>query len=735
MHSFVLRGFKSLVVFTLIATLSPAQQPDAEKPASPSDKVFGYRDFSKQAQWDAKFIAVPDPKLAEEHLRILTSAPHVAGSPEDKKTAEYVAQKFREAGLNTEIVEYKIWMNYPASISVDVTAPASVKMHGPRREAVAKGSDPYQDDPRVLPAFNGYSPSGEVEADVVYANYGTRADFKRLKEMHIDVRGKIIITRYGQNFRGVKSFVAEENGAAGVIIYSDPADDGYVKGDKYPKGPWRPDSAVQRGSVQYLFKYPGDPTTPGFASTMSLPESKRVPLDKVTSMPKLPTTPLSYADASPILEHLGGPETPREWQGGLPFTYHTGPGPVRVKINVKQDYQYRTIWDVIGTVPGTDFPEQWVLAGNHRDAWVYGAVDPNSGTAAMLEAVHGVGELLKSGWKPKRTIVFGSWDAEEEGLIGSTEWVEEHEKELANAAAYFNMDVAVSGPRFGASSVPSLKQFVRDVTKSVPSAKNDGTVYDVWKKAKQEEAAKSSPDLGGSQTRPPAAPTTDVPVGDLGSGSDYTPFFQRMGVPSTDIGSSGDYGVYHSVFDNFAWFKKFGDPTFVYEQQMARIFGVEMLHMANADVLPYDDALYGHEIESYLVKASGRAEKTWRGDAPDFTRVMIAARRFTAASEAIAVFQHDASASDATLAKINRGLLDAERALLIAEGLPRRPWFRHAIYAPGEYTGYAAIVIPGVNEAIDAGDAARAAQQLAVLTAALKRSAEVLENCVNSANM
>jgi N-acetylated-alpha-linked acidic dipeptidase len=729
LSSFSFRITKTIITIALIASQSFAQQPAA-------DKVLGYRDFSKQAEWDAKFIAVPDPKLAEEHLRTLTSAPHVAGTPEDKKTAEYVAQKFREAGLKTEIVEYKIWMNYPKEISVSITAPANVKMSGPRRESVAKGADPYQDDPRVLPAFNAYSPSGDVEAEVVYANYGTPADFKRLKDMHIDVRGKIIIVRYGQNFRGVKSYVAEESGAAGVIIYSDPIDDGYMKGDKYPLGPWRPDSAVQRGSIQYLFKYPGDPTTPGFASTTSLPDSKRLTPDKITDLPKLPTTPISYADASPILEHLAGPETPREWQGGLPFTYHTGPGPLRVRMNLKQDYAYRTIWDVIGIVPGTDLAEQWVLGGNHRDAWAYGAVDPNSGTAAMLETVHGIGELLKSGWKPKRTMVFGSWDAEEFGLIGSTEWVEEHEKELANAAAYFNMDVGVSGPNFGASSVPSLKQFVRDVTKSVPSAKAGGSVYDVWKKAKQDEAAMPSPDLGGSQTRAPAAPSTDVPVGDLGSGSDYTPFFQRMGVPSTDIGSSGSYGVYHSVFDNFAWFKKFGDPTFIYEQQMARVFGLEMLHMANADVLPYDDVLYGHEIESYLVKASLRTEKAFRGgDSPDFTRVMIAARRFTAASEAIAAFQHDPSASDATLAKINRGLLDSERALLISEGLPRRPWFRHAIYAPGEYTGYAAVVIPGVNEAIDANDAARTQQQLTVLTAALHRAAEVLENTVKAAKM
>src|SRR6266436_3204425 len=408
--------------------------------------------------------------------------------------------------------------------------------------------------------------------------------------MGIDPRGKIALVRYGQNFRGVKSYVAEENGAAGVIIYSDPIDDGYFKGDKYPVGPWRPDSAVQRGSVQYLFKYPGDPTTPGFASTMSLPDSKRLTPDKITDLPKLPTTPISYADASPILEHLAGPETPREWQGGLPFTYHTGPGPVRVRMNLKQDYAYRTIWDVIGIVPGTDLSEQWVLGGNHRDAWAYGAVDPNSGTAAMLEAVHGIGELLKSGWKPKRTVIFGSWDGEEQGLIGSTEWGEQHSSDLANAPAYFNMDVAVSGAKFGGSSVPSLKQFLRDVTKVVPSPKG-GMLYDEWRKANQpgaENAQAPTEAIGDTGRLPAAQGKSDVPVGDLGSGSDYTVFLQHLGVPSTDVSSTGSYGVYHSVFDNFAWFKKFGDPDFTYEQEMARVYGIEAIRMADADVLPYD---------------------------------------------------------------------------------------------------------------------------------------------------
>ena len=563
-----------------------------------SAPLFGFRNSSDEMAREIRFMVVPDPKLAEEHLRILTQAPHMAGTPEDKATADYVAQKFRDAGLETEIVEYRVWMNYPAEISVDVTAPAGVTMHGPARERVS--ADPYQDDPRVVMPFNSMSPSGDVEAEVVYANYGTPDDFQKLEQMKIDVRGKLILVRYGQNFRGVKAFVAQEHGAAGVLIYSDPADDGWRHGDKYPQGPWRPDTGVQRGSIGYMFQFPGDPTTPGIASLPSLPDSKRTAPEQSAQLPKIPTTPISYADAWPILEHLGGPDSPRDWQGSLPFTYHVGPGPITVKMHLKQDYQLRTIWDVIGRIRGSQLADELVVAGNHRDAWVYGAVDPNSGTAAMLESIHGIGELLKSGWKPKRTIIFGSWDAEEEGLIGSTEWGEQHEAELANAVAYFNMDVAVSGSKFGASSVPTLKQFLREVTKVVPGPKG-GMLYDDWRKTSQAGAdpdRKPTQDIGGTERLPAAQSKSDISVGDLGSGSDYTVFLQHLGVPSSDVSSSGSYGVYHSVFDNFNWFKKFGDPDFIYEQEMARVFGVETIRMAEADVLPYDYEEYGKEIAS-----------------------------------------------------------------------------------------------------------------------------------------
>jgi N-acetylated-alpha-linked acidic dipeptidase len=707
------------------AVLFSASSSTSVPSAVSSPSIFGFRDATAETATESRFLAVPDPKLAEEHLRILTQAPHMAGTVEDKATAEYVAQKFREAGLETEIVEYKVWINYPAEISVDLTAPSGVEMHGPTREHVA--GDPYDEDPRVVMPFNGMSPSGDVEADVVYANYGTPEDFEKLDKLKVDVRGKIVLVRYGQNFRGVKAFVAQEHGAAGVIIYSDPADDGWKRGDKYPDGPWRPDTGVQRGSVGYMFEFPGDPTTPGVASVPTLLDSQRISPAQSAQMPKIPVTPVSYHDAWPVLQHLGGPDSPREWQGSLPFTYHVGPGPAKLKMHLKQDYQFRTLWDVIGKVRGSELPDEWVVAGNHRDAWVYGAVDPNSGTAAMLEAVHGVGELLKSGWKAKRTLVFGSWDGEEEGLIGSTEWVEQHEGELANAAGYFNMDVAVSGQKFGASAVPSLKQFLRDVTKVVPSPKG-GTVYEVWQKAAQPEASSTqSPTeaIGDSRRLPAAQGKGDVPVGDLGSGSDYTAFLQHLGVPSSDVSSSGSYGVYHSVFDNFAWFKKFGDPDFVYEQQMARVFGLEAVRMADADVLPYDYEEYAKEITTYLDAAHRRSEDKFGKNVLNFDAVNNAAHHFETAAGKILAKQKNPP-QDA--ARLNQALRGAERAMLLPQGLPHRPWFRHVIYAPGEYTGYAAVVIPGVNEALDKGDSERARQQLAALTGALERAAKTLES-------
>jgi N-acetylated-alpha-linked acidic dipeptidase len=721
-------------------------------------QVFGYSDFTQQAKWDAAFLSIPDAKLAGEHLKTLTAEPHWASSPEDYKTALYVAEKFKAAGLHTDITPYKVLMNKPVKILIEAfDASGNKLMSGPTPEHVDPtkyGGDPFQNDPRILPAFNGSSPSGDVTAEVVYANYGTLADFQQLAKLGISVKDKIVLVRYGSNFRGVKVYIAQQYGAKGVLIYSDPADDGYFRGDAYPKGPYRPETAVQRGSILFLPIYPGDPTTPGFASTLDLPDSRRVPLSDIRNLAAIPTNPLSYGDAEPILKALGGEESPRDWQGALPFTYHIGAGPsnaspntskVTVHMHLEQDIALRTIWDVIGTIDGTDptQKEDWVVAGNHRDAWVYGAVDPNSGTAAMLETVHGLGDLLKQGWKPKRRIVIGSWDAEEEGLIGSTEWAEQHQDHLAHAVAYFNTDVGVSGPHFDAAAVPSLKQFVREVTKEVPSPKG-GTVYDQWK---TDQSTRRNPgkgagkgmdmgeDLADDLASPLAARQTssnsrspqssadhDIHIGTLGSGSDYTPFIQHLGVPSTDIGSEGPYGVYHSVFDNYNWFIKFADPTFVYEQQQARVFGLEILHMADTDVLPYDYELYGKEVLGYVESAEHRSSTA--SLQLDFSDALAAAHRFAAAGTAIHARQENPPTDTTAL---NQALRAAEEALLNPAGLPQRPWFKHTIYAPGEFTGYAAVVIPGVNEAIDVPDVARAREQLAVLVQALNRSAAVLE--------
>jgi N-acetylated-alpha-linked acidic dipeptidase len=690
----------------------------AQSPSQP-ESVFGFGDFNEQARIEAKFLAVPDAALAGQHLKILTAQPHLASTPEDRKLAEFVAQKFRAAGLETEIVPYRVLMNQPKVVRVQAYDPAGkLLMSGPAPEHVS--GDPFQDNPNVVMPFNGSSASGDVTAEVVYANYCRLEDFNKLADEHIDVRGKVVLCRYGGNFRGVKVFIAEQRGAAGVMIYSDPQDDGYTKGDTYPDGPWRPETGVQRGSVQFMFEYPGDPETPGVASTLDLPDSARTPPEKAASQPHIISIPLSYHDAAPILQALKGPGVPQGWQGALPFHYHLGPGGVSVHLISVQDYQRRIIWDVIGTVKGSQYPDEWVIAGNHRDAWVYGAVDPNSGTAAMLESVHGVGALLRQGWRPKRTLIFASWDAEEEGLIGSTEWAEQHEKELEHAVAYFNTDVGVCGPDFSASAVPSLKQFIRELTRDVPSPMG-GTVYQQWR-------VKSAGENEHRASNAPPMPGEEVHVGDLGSGSDFSAFLQHVGVPSSDISSEGPYGVYHSVFDNYAWFVQNADPHFLYLQEMARIFGLEALRMADADVLPYDYVTYAAEIQAYVAAVRRKAADSHMG-ALDFEPLQAAANRFAeAAQHARSLQQAHAAGPSRDSHVLNLVLRQTEAAFLAPEGLPNRPWFRHTIYAPGEYTGYAAVVLPGVNEALDARDAPRAARQIQVLAQAIAHAAAVLNS-------
>ena len=679
---------------------------------------FGYANFDAEARLEESFLAVPDPKLAGEDLKTLTAEPHLAATPEDYKTAEFVARKFRAAGLDTQIVPYRVLLDYPQVVRVEAWDEAGhLLIAGPNREHVS--GDPDQDDPRIVMPYNSSSGSGDVTGHAVYGNYCRPEDFDVLAAQHIDVHGNIVVCRYGSNFRGVKVYLAEQHGAAGVLIYSDPQDDGYYKGDPYPAGPWRPETGVQRGSVNYIFRYPGDPETPGVASTLDLPHSAR--LKNVTGPdgadPHIISIPLSYHDAAPILQALKGPGAPQGWQGALPFRYHLGPDGVKVHLVSQQDYQRRIIWDVIGKIEGATDPDASVIVGNHRDAWVYGAVDPSSGTAAMLEAVRGIGALLQKGWRPRRTIVFCSWDAEEEGLVGSTEWVEQQGNALDHAVAYFNVDVAVSGPNFSASAVSSLKEFVRDIARSVPSPVN-GSVFSQW----HLKAQGGDGDGEKHESNTPPSASGEVHVGDLGSGSDYTPFLQHAGVPSTDIESGGPYGVYHSTFDDFAWYTQNADPDFVYLQEMARVLGLEAMRMADADALPYDYVAYARDISAYIQAAKRKAADAGLGSL-DFGPAQAAASRFAAAAQRVHALQ---SAPSGDLAQLNLALRHAETALLSDSGLPGRPWYRHTIYAPGMLTGYAAVVIPGVNESIDARDPTVAAQQLVVLTQALDRAEDAL---------
>lgn len=706
-----LRIFPWLLVFLPVAGARwtcEAQDTERQVP-------FGYTHFQHEAAVEERFLAVPSAKLAGQELKLLTAKPHLAATPEDRQTALYVAEKFRAAGLHTEIVPYRVLLNWPVVVHVEAfDASGKLLMSGPTREHVQ--GDPYQDNPQVVMPFNGSSASGDLIGEVVYANYGRPEDFVQLASQHIDLRGKIVIMRYGANFRGVKVDLAEQHGAAGVLLYSDPHDDGYFRGDAYPNGPWRPATSVQRGSVQFLFQYPGDPETPGFASTPDLPDTMRVSPEG--NQPHIISIPISYHDAAPILQALGGPGAPTDWQGGLPFRYHLGPGGVRVHLVSQQDYKRRMIWDVIGTIPGSELPGEQVIVGNHRDAWVYGAADPVSGTAAMLEAIHGVGELLRNGWRPRRTLIFCSWDGEEEGLIGSTEWVEQNGNDMSRVVAYFNTDIGVSGPAFTATAVPSLKNFVREIAQTAPSALQ-GTVYDQWRLSQA-----GNDEISSKMAAPDAG--KEVPVGDLGSGSDFTPFLQHEGVPSTQVASTGAYGVYHSTFDDYKWYVMNADPHFLYLQQMARVLGLEALRMADADVLPYDYEAYARAIGAFLDFAQSKANDAGLGSL-DFTLARSADSRFASAAARVRALQ---LAPPVNPAQLDAALRTVESDLLAPAGLPGRPWYRHLIFAPGIFTGYAPVVLPGVNEAIDAHDPKLAQEQLSELAGALNRAAQTLDSAL-----
>lgn len=681
-----------------------------------------------QRRLEEQFRIVPAPASAREHLRRLTAEPHVAGTQEDYRTAVYVRDQMRRYGWRAELREYQVLLPYPRQ-------PSIVELLAPRRERLplsepVLAQDPSSSHRKIIPLFNGYSASGDVSAPLVYVNYGLPRDYEALKKLGVGVRGKIAIARYGQSFRGVKAKVAEENGAIGLIIYSDPADDGYMQGEVYPKGPWRPAGSAQRGSVQYLFQYPGDPLTPG---TPSIKGTPRLPIAQATNMPRIPVQPMSYGDARRLLEPLRGPLRPRGFQGGLPFPYHVGgTADVRVRLKTDMDYATRTIWNVEARMEGATEPDRWVILGNHRDAWVFGAVDPNSGTTAMLEVARGFGELARQGWRPRRTIVLCSWDAEEYGLIGSTEWAEEHATELREkAVAYLNMDSAVSGANFNAASVPTLWKLLRAATRDVRDPKTGKSVYDAWQDRTRD--ARDGDDAHDA--------ATEAPIGALGSGSDYTPFLQHLGVASLDMGFGGDYGVYHSAYDSFNWMARHGDPTFGYHVAAAQLWGTVALRLTEARALPFDYADYGAEIRRFIEETQATATRRRLPNYFDARVLLDAAQELSDAAARLHERRNDlleeyartrirADNSNeralARLRRINDALLAAERNLTDARGLRKRAWYKHQIYAPGLYTGYAAQPLPDLRQAIEERNPADAREASTRIAEAILRAAREL---------
>ncbi len=703
------------LVLTLSLTLCLAASLLVATPVALAQNALdGFAAERSQAQrrWEEQFRAVPTPNSAREHLRILTREPHIAGTKEDYDTAIYVRDQLRSYGIAAELNEYDVWLNYPNSPSI-VELIASRRQRLSIQEPVVPG-DPSSSHPKITPLFNGFAASGDVTAPVVYVNYGLPNDYDDLKKAGVDVKGKIVLVRYGNSFRGVKAKVAEDRGAIGCIIYSDPADDGYMQGDVYPKGPWRPSESGQRGSVQYLFDYPGDPLTPGRPAIPGVPRLKP---EEATDLTRIPVQPISYDAARAILSALKGPVRPRGFQGGLPFAYHLGgTDDVKLRLKTDMDYKIRKIWNVIGRIDGNEEKDRWVILGNHRDAWVFGAVDPNSGTSAMLEVGRGFGELLKQGWKPRRTIIFGSWDAEEYGLIGSTEWAEHHASELKEkAVAYLNLDSAVSGPHFGAASVPSLWKLMRAATVDVKDPKTGKSVYQQWQDHAREGRAEGESGEAG--------------IGPLGSGSDYTPFLQHLGIPCTDMGFGGDYGVYHSAYDSFHWMDQFGDPGFVYHVAAAQLWGTLTLRLVDADALPFDYADYAKQIRDYFTDAVGVAGRRKLGGAFDEKSMNEALDEFAKEAERVNKLRQDAvrGSDRAKLSRINDALIQTERQMIDARGLRGRAWYKHQIYAPGFYTGYAAQPLTDFRQALDDRNGANARESLERIVQAIKRAANTLK--------
>lgn len=631
---------------------------------------------------EADAIAKPSPAKASEHSRFLSQQPHMAGTPAQARTRDYVVSQMKSWGLQTEVRAYKIWMPHPVSTRVWRISPNPIELNlqeGPIPEDTTSVAFP-----QVIP-FNGYGAAGDVRGDVAYVNYGLIEDYAQLDSMGVSVKGKIAIARYGRSFRGIKAREAERHGAVGLLIYSDPADDGYMRGDVYPTGPMRPGHGIQRGSVM---NSNGDPSTPGYGSTAN---AKRIPVADM-DIPRIPVLPISYGNAGELLRGLSGNAIPQAWQGGLPFRYHVGPGPVQARIAVTTDATtnpYKEIWNTFGIIRGSQFPDEIVMLGGHRDAWGPGAADNVSGTVSVLEAARAIADQVKEGKRPKRTIIFATWDAEEWGLIGSTEFVEEDSLRLTKkAVAYLNQDDIAQGPNFSAGGSPSLRALLRDIARQVPDPSREGSVYDVWRKRSNLPADSVEPAMG-----------------DPGGGSDFAGFYNHLGIPIADWGFSGPQGVYHSAYDSYHWMSKFGDPRFEFHATAARIGAGMLLRIANADILPYDYVEFARTMRRFGVQVERAvADKRWQVSTADLTTAITRMEEAAVSFNTVRDRAISAQLPASKLKQINEALVDVERQLTRPRGLVTRPWFRNLIYASDENNGYATMVLPSVNEAIRLGN-------------------------------
>ncbi|HEY8747799.1 MAG TPA: transferrin receptor-like dimerization domain-containing protein [Tepidisphaeraceae bacterium] len=748
---------------TRLLALSLCLLPARPIVAAETEALYGFTPASSKIQrdWEAKFKAIPDPQIMRESMKRLSARPHHVGSPYDKENAEWILGQFKSWGLDAHIETFQVLFPTPKERVVELVGPTHFTA-ALAEPAVANDPTSNQQSEQ-LPTYNAYSIDGDVTAPLVYVNFGIPKDYETLERLGISVKGVIVIARYGNSWRGIKPKVAAEHGAVGCIIYSDPHEDGYAVDDVFPKGPMRNESGAQRGSVADIPLYPGDPLTPGVGATA---DAKRLPIKDAPTLTKIPVLPISYADAKPLLEALEGRAAPEEFRGGLPITYHIGPGPAKVHLKVQANWDIKTIYDVIAKIPGAVSPDQWVIRGNHHDAWVNGAQDPISGQVSLLEEARGMSELVKQGWKPARTIIFCAWDGEEPGLLGSTEWAELHGKELTqHAAIYVNSDSNARG-YLRAEGSHCLESALNAVARDITDPEKN---VSVWKRNQARLLTSEN-----AEAKKEARSRSDQRIAPLGSGSDYSVFIDHLGVPSIDLGYSGEDpgGIYHSVYDDFFWYTHFCDTEFVYGRALAQTAGLMVMRFADADVLPYEFTNFADTMHKYAAEV-----KKLLADKQDAVRdlnqsidqglfdLVSDPRRpigappreviplfinFAPLDNALAALDAGAahygkaakafgnqSSAPGALAELNGHLIQAERSLISAEGLPRRPWFKHLIYAPGFYTGYGAKTLPGIREGIEQkryeeaeAEVTRVARVVGIYAEALERAAKELESIV-----